>query len=138
LTPETVELPPRDALRVRQNLVLLRRMGFGIAEFGGNSFVVDALPAFLSGTTARAWLPDIAQQLEESGVRGGGVRGQEDAVAQAACKAAVRARDHLTVAEIEQIVRDLAATEMPYTCPHGRPTLIYSSLRDLAQKFGRI
>ncbi len=138
LTPETVEMPPRDALRVRQNLVLLRRMGFGIAEFGGNSFVVDALPAFLSGTTARAWLPDIARQLEESGARGGGARGQEDAVAQAACKAAVRSRDHLTVAEIERIVRDLAATEMPYTCPHGRPTLIYTSLRELAQKFGRI
>jgi len=49
----------------------------------------------------------------------------------------VRARDHLTVAEIEQLVRDLAAAEMPYTCPHGRPTLIYSSLRELAQKFGR-
>ena len=43
----------------------------------------------------------------------------------------------MTLQEIEQLVIDLARTEMPYTCPHGRPTLIFSSFSDLNRKFGR-
>ena len=61
----------------------------------------------------------------------------EEAIAQAACKAAVKARDRLTLAEIEKLVVDLARTDMPYTCPHGRPTVILESFHDLNKKFGR-
>jgi predicted dehydrogenase len=68
---------------------------------------------------------------------GGQASLREEAIAQAACKAAVKARDKLRLDEIEKLVVDLARTEMPYTCPHGRPTLIFSSFRDLNRKFGR-
>ena len=49
----------------------------------------------------------------------------------------MKANDRLTLEEIEQLVVDLAKTEMPYTCPHGRPTIILTSYRELNRKFGR-
>ena len=137
LVPETVELLPRDANHVRKNLELLRKMGIGVSEFGGDTFVVDALPTALTGLKAQDMLVEVARNLELLGERGGGARWREEAVAQAACKAAVKARDRLSLAELEELVVALASAEMPYTCPHGRPTLIYTSFAELSRKFGR-
>jgi DNA mismatch repair protein MutL len=137
LMPETAALSPRDAARVRANLDTLRGMGFGVAEFGGDAFVVDAVPAVLGAVPAEEVLAAVARDLEQAGTRGARGRWKEDAIAQAACKAAVKARDRLTLEEIEQLVVDLANAEMPYTCPHGRPTVIFMSYGDLHHKFGR-
>jgi DNA mismatch repair protein MutL len=137
LMPETVELQPRDAETVRNNSDLLRKMGFGISEFGGDAFVVDALPAYFAHASPQSLLLDIAHELEETGGRGSKGRWREDSIAQAACKAAVKARDHLTLDEIERLVVDLSRAGMPYTCPHGRPTLIYTSFTEINRKFGR-
>jgi len=137
LVPETVELRPGDANLVRRHSDVLKRMGIGIADFGGDSFVIDALPAFLSSVRPEQLLAEIVRELEEGGA--GRARGKlnEDAIVQASCKAAVKSRDALTLDEIEQLVIDLAGTRMPYTCPHGRPTLIYMSYHELNKKFGR-
>ncbi len=137
LTPESVDLAPSRAQRVRDNLERLREMGFGLAEFGGDSFVVDALPAFLGPVSAASVLGEIAGSLDRGGPRAGTERWAEEQIAMAACKAAVKARDRLTVQEIERLVRDLAECEMPYTCPHGRPTLIHMGFDELRRKFGR-
>ncbi|MCX6991911.1 MAG: DNA mismatch repair endonuclease MutL [Kiritimatiellaeota bacterium] len=137
LVPETVDLPPRDALRVRRHLDLLKKMGFGIAEFGGDTFVVDALPLCFQSTTSRELLTDVATILETAGERRSADHLLEEQVAQAACKAAVKAHSVLTREEIEDLVMQLAKTEMPYTCPHGRPTIIHTSFQELAKKFGR-
>ena len=136
LLPETVELPARDAARVRRNIEIFQNMGFGLSEFGGNSFVIDALPACLDGTPISELVVDMARSLEESGSRGG-KHAKEDAVAQAACQVAVGTRQRLSLAEIERLVVDLAACEMPYTSPRGRPTLVFTSINELHKKFGR-
>jgi len=137
LIAETVELPPAGAQQVRRHLELLKTLGFGIAEFGGDTFVVDALPACFADVPPRLLLPDMAGALEQSGERGGTRRLLEERIAQAACKASVKAHQTLTHEEIETLVIQLARTEMPYTCPHGRPTLIHTSFQELAKKFGR-
>ncbi len=136
LIPETVELPSRDAARVRRNLPLFCEMGFGLSEFGGSSFVVDALPSCFDGTSIDRLVTDMAQSLEEVGSRGG-QHGKQEAMAQAACRSAVGTRQRLSLTEIESLVVDLAACEMPYTSPRGRPTLIFTSLNELHRKFGR-
>ena len=138
LAPETVEILPQDAQRVRENLPLLKTMGFGISEFGGDAFLVDALPTCIGDASASDLLTAVAQSMESGGSRGGTERWAEEDVAQAACKAAVKARDRLTLHEIEQLVVDLAGAEMPYTCPHGRPTVIFMSFNELHKKFGRM
>lgn len=136
LMPETVELGVKDAARVRDNLALLKSLGFGIAEFGGDSFTVDAVPAFFRGAAIRDLLVSVAHDAEISG-RGAKGRQREEAVAKLACSAAVKAHDKLTTAEIESLMVALAGTELPYTCPHGRPTLIHMSYREINRKFGR-
>jgi DNA mismatch repair protein MutL len=122
---------------VRKNLELLKKMGIGVSEFGGDTFMVDAMPAGFSDVRIREMLADVAHHLETLGERGSNTRWREEAIAQAACKAATKARDRLSLAELERLVLQLAATEMPYTCPHGRPTLIHTSFKELAKRFGR-
>jgi DNA mismatch repair protein MutL len=129
---------PEDALSVRQSLDLFKAMGFGISDFGGDSFMVDAMPACLGNAAPSAVFVDIARSLDRGGARGGTERWAEERVAMAACKAAVKANDKLSVQEIEQLVLDLASAEMPYTCPHGRPTIIFTSFAELEKKFGRV
>jgi DNA mismatch repair protein MutL len=137
LIPETVDLMPADAERVRKHLDLFQQMGFGVSDFGGDSFVIDAMPSYFSGASSRSMLIDISEGFEKGGRHAGRERWREHAIATAACRAAVKARDRLTMEEIEGLVNDLARTRMPYTCPHGRPTLIFTSYRELNRKFGR-
>ncbi len=138
LAPETVELAPQDAALIRKQLPNLQAMGFGLSDFGGDHFIIDALPDCLGKVSAANVLPAIAQTLEQSGERGGTEHWAEERIAKAACRAAVKARDKLSVREIEQLVVDLAGAEMPYTCPHGRPTLIFMGFAELDRKFGRV
>jgi DNA mismatch repair protein MutL len=137
LMPETVDLAPRDALILRNNLDIMREMGFGISEFGSDTFVVDALPSCFAGASSRDLLLEVSRNLEMGGGRGGKGRWREESIAQAACKASVKARDRLSLDEIEKLVIALARAEMPYTCPHGRPTIIFTSFSELNRKFGR-
>jgi DNA mismatch repair protein MutL len=137
LIPETVEFSARDADRLRRSLACIREMGFDVSEFGADAFVIDAVPACFSGVSARELLAEMARHLEEAGARGGKTRWREDAIAQSACKAAVKARDKLSLGEVERLVAQLAATDLPYTCPHGRPTMVFTSFKELARKFGR-
>ena len=137
LAPETVELTPQDALRVRRNLSLLTRMGFGVSEFGGDTFLIDALPDFLSELPPGDLLPDVAATLESGGTKGGTETWAEEKVAKAASRASVSARAKLSDAELRQLVDDLGKSAMPYSAPSGRPTIIYLGLNELKRKFGR-
>jgi len=137
LMPVTVQAGGHDAEVVRRNLPALQSMGFGIAEFGGDAFVVDAVPAVLGPAFAPGTLAEIAATIEGGGARGGTERWLKERIATAACKAAVKARDTLKLEEIERLVVELAGTDMPYTCPHGRPTLIHFGFQELYRKFGR-
>lgn len=137
LVPETVELMPAEASRIRENLDAFRDLGFGLAGFGGDTFVVDAVPAVLGSTSLRLLLAEAVSALQRAGLRGAKGRWREEAILRAACRAAVKARDRLSLEEIESLVADLSQTAMPYTCPHGRPTVILWSFRDLNRKFAR-
>ncbi len=137
LSPQTVELPPRDAARIRENLPTLKQLGFGVSEFGQDAFLVDALPAGLGDVSPEKVLAGVAEALEEMGARSGAARDVEDSIAQSACRTAVRFHKQLAPQEMEQLVNDLAKTMMPYTCPHGRPTVIYMGFDELNRKFGR-
>ncbi|MEI8080140.1 MAG: DNA mismatch repair protein MutL, partial [bacterium] len=77
--------------------------------------------------------------LDDLRQNSGGTASRLDLVrlAQAACKHAVKAEDPLTAAEIERLLEDLAAAEMPYTCPHGRPVMITLPPSELERRFGR-
>ncbi len=137
LAPETLDLLPSDAQVVRENLTTLQELGFGISEFGGDTFMVDALPVFVQNEPAESMLIEIVRELEKAGKKRGARELVREQIAQAACQSAVRKTDPLSDAAIERLVADLAKTEMPYTSPRGRPTLIYTSFTELDRKFSR-
>lgn len=137
LTPETVSLSPADADNIRRSLAVLRRMGFDIEEFGADTLIINGLPAILPPISIRTLLLDVASALQDAGRRAAERAVIAELVAKAACRSAVRTGEYLSEPEIERLVVRLAESEMPYTCPHGRPTLIMLSFRELDRKFGR-
>jgi DNA mismatch repair protein MutL len=137
LLPETIELPPRDANFLREQLTALTRLGVGLGEFGERTFLLDALPPFVKVGDARRFVLDLVDELKAAGRAVNLARLGEHTIAKTVCRHAVKANDPLGGAELENLVEDLRRCAMPYTCPHGRPTLIEMNYRELEKKFGR-
>jgi DNA mismatch repair protein MutL len=137
LLPETIELSPRDAHFLREQLPALSRLGVGLSEFGERTFLLDALPAFARVADARRFVLELVDELKAAGREVNLARLGEHTVAKTVCRHAVKANDPLAGPELENLVADLRHCAMPYTCPHGRPTLIEMNYRELERKFGR-
>ena len=137
LLPETVELSARDANFLREQLPLLLRLGVGLSEFGERTFLLDALPPFVKATDPRRFVLELVDELKAAGQEVNTLRLGEHTVAKTVCRHAVKANDPLAGPELENLVEDLRCCAMPYTCPHGRPTLIEMNFRELEKKFGR-
>ena len=137
LLPETVELSARDANFLREQLPVLTRLGVGLSDFGERTFLLDALPPFVKVADSRRFVIEMVDQLKAAGQGVNSARLGEHTVAKTVCRHAVKANDPLAGRELEKLVEDLRRCAMPYTCPHGRPTLIEMNFRELEKKFGR-
>jgi DNA mismatch repair protein MutL len=137
LLPETVELSVRDAEFVRGNLETLTRMGIGLSEFGDRTFLLDALPPMVKSNHPKRFTLDLIDALKAAGSGVNLMRLGEDVIAKTVCRHAVKANDPLSGRELDQLLVDLKKCSMPYTCPHGRPTMIEMGWRDLEKRFGR-
>jgi DNA mismatch repair protein MutL len=137
LLPETVELSPRDSQFLREQLAVLSRLGVGLSEFGERTFLLDALPPFVKASDPRRFVLELVDELKAAGQNVNSLRLGEHVVAKTVCRHAVKANDPLAGRELENLVNDLRHCAMPYTCPHGRPTLIEMNYRELEKKFGR-
>jgi DNA mismatch repair protein MutL len=137
LLPQIFSLPSRDAEWVECNLATLQKMGIAVESFGANSFRVDTLPAFLEIADAVAFLREVIDELKTTARSTSPLRLGEDMIAKTVCRHAVKANDPLRYPEIEKLIRDLLACDLPYCCPHGRPTMIQISHSELEKKFGR-
>ena len=137
LLPETLEVSPRDAVFLRQNLSTLSRLGVELGEFGERTFLLSALPPFVRAGNPKQFVVGLVDELKAAGTGVNTLRLGEDVVAKTVCRHAVKANDSLAGRELERLVDDLRRCHMPYTCPHGRPTLIEMSWRELEKKFGR-
>ncbi len=135
LLPVTLDLAPADAALLRRSLEHFQRLGFGLETFGGNTFLVNAVPARFPHENLAGLLRDVLDELRQSA--GTMPRFDEVQIAQAACKHAVKAEDPLAPAEITRLLADLAETDMPYTCPHGRPVMITLPHAEIERRFGR-
>jgi len=137
LMPVTMQLAPRDGDWIAQNLDTLQRMGIGIESFGKGTWKIDALPQFLKGYDPAPLFRDIIDELRETGATSSRLRLGEDVIATTVCRHAVKARDVLREPEMVRLIQDLLKCELPYCCPHGRPTMIQISYNELERKFGR-
>src|SRR6184192_3359329 len=137
LLPQTFDVPPRDADWIEQNLSILQKMGIGIESFGPNTFKIDSLPGFLSVSDPAQFMRKVIDDLKSAGNSTSPMRLGEEMIAKTVCRHAVKANDPLRYPEIEKLIRDLLECDLPYCCPHGRPTMIQISLMELEKKFGR-
>ena len=137
LLPHTFDLPPRDADWVERNMSILQKMGIGIESFGPNTFKIDSLPAFLNASNPTQFMRKVIDDLKNASTSSSAMRLGEEIIAKTVCRHAVKANDPLRYPEVEKLIRDLLDCEMPYCCPHGRPTMIQISLTELEKKFGR-
>ena len=137
LLPETVELSTRDAHFLRELLPTLARLGVSLSEFGERTFLLDGVPPFVRSANARQFVIELVDELKAAGQEVNALRLGEQVVAKTVCRHAVKANDPLAGPELQNLVEDLRRCAMPYTCPHGRPTLIEMNYRELEKKFGR-
>lgn len=138
LMPLTIRLNPRDSDWISLNLAALQKMGIGIEPFGAGTFKIDALPQFLrAGSDPLQLLRDIIDELRETSAHTSRMRLGEDVIATTVCRHAVKANDYLREPELVRLIQDLLRCELPYCCPHGRPTMIQISYTELEKKFGR-
>lgn len=132
----TVYLSPSQTRLVEEQLPLLASLGFEIESFGPNAFSIRAVPAILTRSDPAGALAAVVADLENETPP---LKSETEAlVIKRVCKtAAVKAGQSLTREEMEAMILQLEACEVPHTCPHGRPTLIHLSAALLARQFGR-
>ena len=137
LLPETVELSATDAQFVTEQMKTLNRLGVSISAFGERTFLLDALPPFVKVKDAKGFVLSLIDELKAAGQGVNSMRLGEAMVIMTVCRQAIKANDALAGSELEKLLEDLRRCTMPYTCPHGRPTLIEMSYPELEKKFGR-
>jgi len=137
LISQTFEVAPRDADWIEQNMPVLQKMGIGIESFGPNTFKIDSLPGFLKVTDGAQFMRKVIDDLKSASDRSSPLRLGEEMIASTVCRHAVKGNDPLRYLEVEKLIQDLLACDLPYCCPHGRPTMIQISTAELEKKFGR-
>lgn len=143
MLPFTLELSKREALVIEKRLDELRRAGFEMEPFGGDSFVVRSVPASVAQKSLKAQdgpeatLRAIVDEMVEKTVSRKLLLPAEEVLITASCKMAVKAGDPLSFEEMDALIADLLKSENPYTCPHGRPIIVELANGDLDRKFGR-
>ena len=137
LLPVTLELEARDAEFLAGNLKTLHKLGLGVSEFGERTFLIDAVPPYFKLDNLAQTFRDIVDELRQTGEQVHARRLGEDKIATTVCRHAVKAHDPLQGEELRALLRQLHQCDLPYTCPHGRPTLIQISYAELEKKFGR-
>ena len=137
LLPVTLEMDARDATFLGANVKTLHKLGIGVSEFGERTFLVDALPPYFKLENVLQTFRDIVDELRQTGEQVHARRLSEDKIATTVCRHAVKAHDPLRGEELRALLAQLHQCDLPYTCPHGRPTLIQMSYAELEKKFGR-
>lgn len=136
LTPQALELDRRLLGVAMDHLEALGAAGFEIEPFGQTSLLVRGYPALIRRESPLAVLRDLIEDLAE-GTQGSRLSPRENVWVMCSCKMAIKAGERLGMAEIEKLIWDLAQTENPYLCPHGRPITILMSRMDMLRKFKR-
>ena len=135
LLPIAIELSRSEAAYINKHSDKFLKLGFEVDELSSNTVMLNAIPASLSQENAGGMLKDMLSQLIEEGKASNKL--DLEALAMASCKAAVKAHDNLTVNEARSLFKQMAECELPFSCPHGRPTIINISLKELEKRFGR-
>ncbi len=138
LIPVTFELSPAACSALEELHDYLVQIGFDIQPFGGNTFQVQATPSYFRPADTPALLSELAEARAEGRSDNSIEAKQEDLAARIACKVkSMKAGQTLTLEVMHALVKTLLDCTSPFTCPHGRPTMVRYSVRQLERQFDR-
>ena len=131
-----LDFSSHEAEIIEDNLAMLKELGFGMEPSGPKQFRLTEVPADVPSGEAEDFIREILASLEELH-KPSAAELRQAAIATASCKAAIKAGFKLNFRQMEILLAELNDTAMPYTCPHGRPTIIKFSTDELAKMFKR-
>ncbi len=137
LVPQNIELSGEEAVLIEDNLSIFEDLGFQIENFGGKTFIIYAVPLFLAkeavDEVVKGVLDDLINQKSPSKLQGR----TEEILTYMSCRSAIKFGQKLNMPEMEALIDQMETLKRPYTCPHGRPTMIKLTLSELEKMFGR-
>ena len=136
LIPIKIELPNNEFIIVKNNLELLESFGFNIEEFGSNTFIVRSHPTWLLEGFEEEQIRKIFEivSVKEDFTREKFI---DRTAMTLACRMSIKAHDYISEEDMTYLLDTLIACENPFTCPHGRPTIITYSKYELERLFKR-
>jgi len=137
IVPFVLNLSDKEKETIEDNFDLLTKSGFEIERMTGNEYALTGLPFIFKNPESISFFNNIIDILAEKPINSV-MEEKILAVATSACKAAVKANDRLSVPEAASLVNELLKLENPFSCPHGRPTIIELTKYELEKKFKRI
>jgi DNA mismatch repair protein MutL len=137
LMPLHFDLLPSDAAILEPSLSALEAIGVEIARFGGNTFIIQAVPSLLKDANWNELIGDVIEDLKEFGTLSGLDEHLDDLLATMACHRQIRAHDRLEREEMQALLSQLGKIDFAYTCPHGRPAAVEVSLVEIEKWFKR-
>lgn len=138
LFPETIQLTHQESQLLIDHINQLADLGFIVEHFGGTSYLLRSVPAGLPKPGGKESFLDLLDYFSENKYTITDKSLKEQLLITMSCKNAIKAHDRLSLAEMEGLIASLAGAKQPYTCPHGRPTIINFSLYDLEKRFKRV
>ncbi len=137
LFPETVELTLFQIQLVEKNQEEIAKMGFTLKEFGGNSYIISAVPALAGQAHPGQLFMDLLETFGSERENSSGSHRLDNILATMACKAAVKSGDRLNPQEIDALLTNMTQANLFSHCPHGRPVIKHFSTKDIKKWFYR-
>jgi DNA mismatch repair protein MutL len=135
VTPKVLELTPLQFFAVKNNKAFLKKLGYDFQEFGENSIKLNSIPEIFGRLRSVLFIDILNEIIKEKATL---IDLEiEKRIIRFSCRASVKAGDELTLPQIKELILELKNCKNPYTCPHGRPTIINLSIADLEKKFKR-
>lgn len=135
LDPIVLELSSVDMLQVEKNIDVFRNFGFEVEIFGMNNILIRGVPNLFGTPQSEKFILELIDNIDKIS---NNYDLKDDRFAIMACKSAIKANDRIQNIEIESLFRQLEKCENPYTCPHGRPTMVEISKVEIEKMFKRI
>jgi DNA mismatch repair protein MutL len=137
LLPLEIELSNLEIEMFESNKTIFEDLGFEIESFGGNTFIIHAVPSAVSNQNIQSILQQVLSDLNEQKFTRAVKNPQEKIIEYIACRSAIKFGKDLSYDEMTELIKQVDKLKRPYTCPHGRPSMVQLSYNELEKMFKR-
>ncbi|MCK5289963.1 MAG: DNA mismatch repair protein MutL, partial [Candidatus Aenigmarchaeota archaeon] len=135
---QIIELPPKESLILSSNIEEFSKYGFNIEAFGKDTYTVRTIPVMLGTVRSKDLIKDIIEDFINFSRSDRLSDICEKIIITMSCRSAIKGGEELTMPVLKKLIDELSKTDNPFTCPHGRPTMISMSVSELEKKFKRV